>query len=48
MLSTDMTLELIVAIPGSVSITSAAEINDSVKVVKVDGKLPSEDGYPLQ
>ena len=46
--STDMTLELVVAIPGSISFMRADEVTDDVKLVRVDGKLPSEDGYPLQ
>jgi len=46
--STDMTLELVVAIPGSISFMRANDVSDEVKVVRVDGKLPSEPGYPLQ
>jgi ABC-type phosphate transport system substrate-binding protein len=46
--STDMTLELVVAIPGSISFMSADQVTDGVRVVRVDGKLPSDDGYPLK
>lgn len=46
--STDMTLELVVAVPGSISFIRASEISDNVKVVRVDGKLPSDEGYPLK
>jgi len=46
--STDMTVELVVAIPGSISFMRADMASDEVKVVRVDGKLPSEPGYPLQ
>ena len=46
--STDMTRELVVAIPGSISFVNANEVTDDVKVVRVDGKLPTEEGYPLQ
>ena len=46
--STDMTLDLVVAIPGSISFIRADQVTDSVKVVRVDGKLPSDDGYPLK
>lgn len=46
--STDMTLDLVVAIPGSISFIRASEVNDSVKIVRIDGKLPDEDGYPLK
>lgn len=46
--STDMALELVVAIPGSISFIRADQVTDDVKTVRVDGKLPSEAGYPLQ
>jgi ABC-type phosphate transport system substrate-binding protein len=46
--STDMTLDLVVAIPGSISFMRADEVADSVKVVRVDGKLPTDPGYPLK
>lgn len=45
--STDMTLDLVVAIPGSISFMRADQVTDAVKVLKVDGKLPGEEGYPL-
>ena len=46
--STDMTVELVVAIPGSISFIRADMASDDVKIVRVDGKLPTEPGYPLQ
>lgn len=46
--STDMALDLVVAIPGSISFIRADEVTNEVKVVRVDGKLPGEDGYPLK
>ena len=46
--STNMTLELVVAIPGSISFINATEITGDVRVLKVDGKLPSDAGYPLK
>lgn len=46
--STDMTLDLIVAIPGAISFMRADNVTDDVKVLRVDGKLPSDDGYPLK
>jgi len=46
--STDMMLELVIAIPGSISFVSAEEVTDDVRVVRVDGKLPSDPGYPLR
>ena len=46
--STDMTRDLVVAIPGSISFIRADQVSDAVKVVRVDGKLPSDEGYPLK
>ena len=46
--STDMMLDLVVAIPGSISFINANEMTDDVKVVRVDGKLPTDEGYPLK
>lgn len=45
--STDMTLDLVVAIPGSISFMRADQVTDAVKVIRIDGKLPGEEGYPL-
>jgi ABC-type phosphate transport system substrate-binding protein len=47
-LSTGMALDLVIAIPGSISFTRADEVTYDVKVVRVDGFLPSDDGYPLK
>lgn len=47
-LSAGMALDLVVAIPGSISFTSADSVTDSVKVVRVDGLLPGDPGYPLK
>jgi len=46
--STDMTLDLVVAIPGSISFMRADQVTGDVKVIRVDGRLPGEDGYPLR
>lgn len=46
--STGMTLDLVVAIPNSISFIRADNVTDDVKVVRIDGKLPGEDGYPLK
>lgn len=46
--STDMTLDLVVAIPGSISFIRADDVSPNVKVVRVDGALPSDPGYPLK
>jgi len=46
--STDMTLDLVVAIPGSISFMRADQASEGVKILRVDGKLPSDEGYPLK
>lgn len=46
--STDMTLDLVVAIPGSISFMRADQVSGDVKILRVDGKLPSDEGYPLK
>ena len=43
-----MALDLVVAIPGSISFTRADAVTDAVKIIRVDGKLPTDDGYPLR
>jgi ABC-type phosphate transport system substrate-binding protein len=47
-LSTGMALDLVVAIPGSISFTRADAVTDDVKVIRVDGLLPNDEGYPLK
>ena len=46
--SSGMALDLVVAIPGSISFMRADEVTDEVKVMRVNGKLPSDEGYPLK
>ena len=46
--STDMAVDLVAAIPGSISFIRATDVTEDVKLVRVDGKLPSEEGYPLK
>lgn len=46
--STDMTLDLVIAIPGSISFMRADAVSDDVKVVRVDGALPTDPAYPLR
>jgi hypothetical protein len=43
-----MAVELVTAIPGSITFMKASEISDTVKVVRVEGLLPGDDGYPLK
>ncbi len=46
--STGMALDLVVAIPGSISFTRADDVTDDVRVVRIDGLMPNDDGYPLK
>lgn len=38
-------LRLVQTVPGAIGLVDVRSINDKIKVVKVDGKLPLEDGY---
>ncbi|MCZ6828915.1 MAG: hypothetical protein O7F73_04905 [Gammaproteobacteria bacterium] len=46
--SSNMALELITAVPGSITFIPAADIDAHVKVVSIDGLLPDQPGYPLR
>lgn len=47
-LSNEMAASLIGRIPGAMAFARDDEIPKGVKVLKVDGLYPGEDGYPLQ
>ena len=46
--SSETALDLVVAIPGSISFIRANEVTDQVKVVRIEGALPSDPAYPLK
>ena len=46
--SNEMAAELAVAIPGAVAFVEASRIPQGLKVLKIDGVLPGEKGYPLR
>jgi ABC-type phosphate transport system substrate-binding protein len=46
--SNDMALELVVAIPGSISFIKADQVSGDVRLLRVDGKLPDDAAYPLR
>ena len=46
--SAGMTRDLVVAIPGSISFMHTDDVTADVKVIRVDGKLPGDAGYPLK
>jgi hypothetical protein len=40
--------KLVVASPGTVGYMKAGDVDDSVKVLKIDGSLPGEPNYPIK
>jgi hypothetical protein len=46
--SEDEMLKAVAAIPGAVGLVDVYSITERVKVVRVDGKLPLEQGYPIK
>jgi ABC-type phosphate transport system substrate-binding protein len=46
--SSDMALNLVSVIPGSITFVLASAVTRDVKVLRIDGKLPSDAGYPLK
>jgi hypothetical protein len=46
--SNNMAIGLVTAIPGSIAFMLASDVTPDVKVIRIDGKLPSEAGYPLR
>jgi ABC-type phosphate transport system substrate-binding protein len=46
--SNEMATELVSALPGSVAFVDASQVPKGLKVLKIDGKLPGQTGYPLK
>lgn len=46
--SDDELLRTVEAMPGAIGVVDVYAINSSVKVLRVDGKLPFDVGYPLK
>jgi hypothetical protein len=46
--SNEMASELVNALPGSVAFVDASQVPKGLKVLKIDGKLPGQAGYPLK
>jgi hypothetical protein len=46
--SNEMATELVTAIPGSVAFVDTSQVPKGFKILKIDGKLPGERGYPLR
>ena len=45
--SNGMQKEALGVYPGGIALVTATDVKPGMKVVKVNGKLPDEDGYPL-
>lgn len=46
--SADMARELVTVIPGAITFVPVSEVSSETKVVRIDGLLPSDEGYPLR
>ena len=45
--STDMLRDLVTVIPGSIGFVPMSEVGPNLKVIRIDGMLPGDEGYPL-
>jgi len=45
--SNEMAIDLVASIPGCIAFVDASKVPPNVKVVKTNGLLPGEPGYPL-
>jgi len=46
--SSDMAINLVDNVPGSITFVLASAVTPNSKVLRIDGKLPSDPGYPLK
>jgi hypothetical protein len=46
--SNEMATELVNVLPGSVAFVDASQVPKGLKILKIDGKLPGQAGYPLK
>ena len=46
--SPDMANQLVATLPGAISFVDSRQVGPGLKVLRVDGKLPGEAGYPLR
>ena len=45
--STDMLRDLVTVIPGSIGFVPVSDVGPGLKVLRIDGMLPGDEGYPL-
>jgi hypothetical protein len=46
--SNETATELVAALPGAVAFVDATQVPKGLKVLRIDGRLPGEKGYPLR
>lgn len=46
--STEMAIDLVNRIPGAITFIDMSEVSSRLKVLRIDGRLPGEKGYPLR
>jgi hypothetical protein len=46
--SADMARDLVKVIPGAITFVPVSEVSPDTKVVRIDGRLPSDEGYVLR
>ena len=45
--SNGMQKEAVISIPGAIALIAADDVKPGMKVLRIDDKLPGEQGYPL-
>jgi len=46
--STDASIKLLSSVPNAIAFIDSAQVPKNFKVLRIDGKLPGQDGYPLR
>ena len=46
--SADMARDLVTVIPGAITFVPVSDVSSGTKVIRIDGLLPSDPGYPLR
>jgi hypothetical protein len=46
--NSEMAAQLVSAIRGAITFVPASEIGPNMRVVRIDGKLPSDPAYPIR
>src|SRR5262245_50932539 len=46
--STDASIGLLSSVPGCIAFIDSTQVPKNFKILRIDGKLPGQDGYPLR